>query len=460
MGDDNVGCRAESTTAPKVRCCFISSHIGSIQCQESLFARWGWQTDVFARFIHKKINHSLPYFIETDNIRRSRRQRLRLLRKWKLFSSLLLRKRSRYGEKNYVRILKLCYALRIIDERWYLVLLCSLPEWRLRPYGLTPPMRRGLEYIAVKRLMARYDVVITGYAPHFVELAAALGEMYDKRVVAISSHRYDQHKKDAPSLAKLDDCAKRLARMPKAIKAVNDDYDCHYEQHYLGITPHRLAARPMHVRPGIVSAAQDDTILLIGRSDEVFADFVRSYQDYCRANAIKTRYSLRGLREVHPRYQSADELRRHAAFLVFPYSAFAYSHFELYALNVPILIPSIRFVIENDIMFDRALPPTWCPEHLYKKMRNDIDAPDSPNSSHPDALRLWIGRGFLYRREHCIVFDDAQDLVAKLQQLEERRETIARGMAEENRRMDEDALKAWGTALRALRLPLPSDCAR
>lgn len=346
--------------------------------------------------------------------------------------------------------------MRLIDERFYLVLLCAIPEWRLRPRGLTPQMRHGLKYIAVRRLMTHYDIVITAYIPHFIELASALHEIYGKRVIAISTHRYNQHKKDAISLHELNDCTKRLAQTPKAIKAVVDDYDYYYEQHYLGIIPQRLLVRPQYICSGSgAGSPQDNTILLIGREKKVFADFLNTYRDYCHTGTTDTRYSLKWLRDVHPCYRDVEELRRHTAFIVFPYSAYAFTHFELYALNIPIFIPSIRFVIANNIMTDRALPPQWCKEHLYKKMCDDIDAPDSPNSYHPQALRLWIGRSFLYRRKNCIIFDNVKDLILKLKKLEQNRKTITRGMSEENQQLDEEALKAWCEALRALQLPLP-----
>ena len=151
-----------------------------------------------------------------------------------------------------------------------------------------------------------------------------------------------------------------------------------------------------------------------------------------------------------------EELRRHSGLVIFPYSAFAFLIIELYALNMPIFIPSVRLIIKHNIMHDRTVYD-WCSKTVYRKMCDDIDAPDSPNSLHLEALHLWIGRSFMHRRKGCIVFDGADDLFAKLGQLATDREVITQKMKEENRYLDEEALKAWRKALETLELPLPDD---
>lgn len=163
-------------------------------------------------------------------------------------------------------------------------------------------MRHGLKYIAVKRLMARYDIVIIGYSPHFAELAAAFHEIYGIRVIAISSHRYNQHKKHAASLAKLNECVKHLAQIPQAVKAVAGEYDYDYERYYLNINPHCLFARPGHVRPGVIETPRDNIILMAGKKDkidEMPVDWSAAYEGYCQKHNMTREYSLRPLRKVH-----------------------------------------------------------------------------------------------------------------------------------------------------------------
>ena len=128
-------------------------------------------------------------------------------------------------------------------------------------------------------------------------------------------------------------------------------------------------------------------------------------------------------------------------------------HFELYALNRPIFIPSVELIVEHGIMWDRALPTSYCPQDAYRDMEDDIDAPDSPNSLHPDAQRLWVARSFLHRTGNAQVFESADDLFDKLERLESDRPEIERRMRADNRRLDAEALAAWDRVLQELQLP-------
>ena len=428
----------------------------------ALFESWGWEVDHLSHHVECfYYGHRLPAFLSSAARSPARRWLLRL--KWDFFLNSMVRLRAWHGERRYVRMLNLCYRLRLIDERWHFALLHAiLRDWSLRSAGLSAPMRQALRRGAARKLMSNFDVVVTAYTPYFISLAAELREIYDLPVVALSAHRYDQNKRDAEHLSEWDDDARRLDAMTKSIKGVNDEYDYDYDRHYLKIEPARLYARPAHVRAGVVEEPSSRVIPIVWRnhpphSPHHFADEIKSAKEiHCREQGVdEPKYRARDFRRAHPYYKNIEELRQYPAFIVLPYSAYAYFHFELFALNVPIFIPSIDFAIDRKIFFDRALYPVWTDINLYKNMRDDADAPDSPNSYHPEAQRMWIARTFLYRRKSCVVFDDYADLFRKLDRLEEDRRRIQQGMVEENRQLDQISTRAWREALEVLQLPIP-----
>lgn len=432
-----------------MKCIHISYHIGCRQCYGALFSRWGW--NIIS--VTNPVNPWLVHAIKINKPGRLQQYYLRL--KWGFITRILIFRRHIYGEKNYILLIRLCYSMRFINKEDYLGLLFTL-RWG-RHTGLSQPMRQALKHKAVRRLMNDCDLVVVSYSHVTVELAAALHEIYGVRVIAISAHRYDQHKNNINTLKKVNESVLYLDREQQAIAAVSEEYDYDYERHYLNITPRRLYGRPFFIRPGIESP-QDNIVVQFPIRFDSFKnrEFTQGYNEYCQKHDIKPGYHIRTLEQIYPSgYRQAEDLRKHAAFIMVPYSAYSCTNMEMYFLNVPVFIPSVRMMVERRAMMDRVLHPTWCSKQDYRKMRDDADDADSPNSYHPEAQRLWIARSFLYRRKHCIVFDSIDDLSGKLECLKENQDDIRHGMAEENRELNTLCLQEWREVLNELDVPLP-----
>ena len=451
-----------SIADPKsVRCLLVSRHIGVVDCYHALFKKWGWQVDLLCRAPLRQVDgwyKNLPMFVKSaldENCGAGRRRWL--LFKWIWFHRLVIRSRPRLGESVYVAALGALNRLGLIDDRWYLHAL--LPDWRQRAMGLSPPVARALRsHPAVARIAEAADVIVTAYCLGcFIELAQLMNERYGLRAIAISCHRFNQFKNTRAANEQLKADARRFAEREGCVKAVADDYDWHYEKHYLGIDAHRLRARPFHIRRDRLKPPGADSVLMtVVRNDPFRPDAYRVDEEFRRCYRRRRergrppRYRFEYLGE--PRFGELEDLAAHAAIVVAPYSAYAFMNFEIYALNRPIFIPSVEFVVKHELIWDRALPTCWVPE--YRQTADDADDADSPNSMLPEAQRLWVGRGFLHSREHCRVFEDWDDLLDQLDNLEEADcRDIAAAMREENERLDAETLAAWDKALARLDLP-------
>ena len=398
-----------------------------------------------------RLARGIHYLRRSVGLARDWRRWWRLF-KWMGFHILLVRRRERLGERRYFACLNALSRLRLIDDRWYLHATLSLRWWKSRDIDLSPEMRRALRHPAVARLAAAADLVVVTYVVGLVvDLALALNDIHGLKSVAISYHRFNQGKSSRAANEQLKADTLRFVKREGCVKAVADDYDWHYEKHYLDIDAHRLWARPFHVRCERAPEANEAAALLTRTKNKAAVD------DLLAARSASSRLRL-DVQERMPYFGGIEELGRYRAFIVLPYSAWASMHIELYALNRPIFIPSVEFIIESRMMWDRTLAPHWCAEADYRAMVDDADDADSPNSMLPEAQRLWIARGFLHSREHCRVFEDWDDLFEQLDNLEEADcRDIAAAMREENKHLDAEALAAWDKALARLGLPLAND---
>ena len=443
-------------------------HAGALHCYKALFENRGWRVIVISAplsddlYLHgaecidnmksaapkPKLARGVHYLRGSLDLVRGRRHRWRLF-KWIWFHVLLINRREHLGERRYFARLNALSRLRLIDDGWYLHAALCVSRRVSRDAGLSPTTRQALRHPAVARLAAAADASVTTYARgYFIDLACEMRDIHGLKSIAISCHRFNQGKSSRAANDKLKADARRFAAQEGCVKAVADDYDWHYVKHYLDLDAAKLLARPFHIRAERVTAAEEDAALLVTTKNKAVVDDLLAAR---RASSSRWRLDVQ---ERMPRFGAIEELGRYKAFIIVPYSAYAFLNFEIYALNRPIFIPSVEFIIEHGIMWDRALPPSWCTEADYRAMADDIDDADSPNSMLPEAQRLWVGRGFLHRREHCRVFEDWDDLFEQLENLREADcRDIAAAMREENERLDAETLTAWDKALARLGLP-------
>ena len=298
-----------NVTDDRTRCLFACDHIGAIRCYRALFKSWGWHVDVLTRNpqnIESGEIGPLPLFIcSAFDGEISWAHRLWMRAKWNCYKRFLQRWRWRLGEKRYIAFLHGLYRLRLIDERWYLFILVCPGNMRLRAAGLSPEARKALAHPAVAYLMKSVDVVVTSFhRGNFIDLADALHQIYGVKVIAISAHRFNQFKQERASNEKLKSDTRRLAATAGCVKAVCDEYDWHYERHYLGIDAHRLWARPSHIRPERVKAMDSDVVLLTPiRKSALGSHLQAAYKKRYDRKALKPNYILEEM-DRQPRFDT------------------------------------------------------------------------------------------------------------------------------------------------------------
>ncbi len=124
------------------------------------------------------------------------------------------------------------------------------------------------------------------------------------------------------------------------------------------------------------------------------------------------------------RFSHVSQFASEWGILYFPYSMPSMAVHELYASGVPILAPSLQFMLA-EFAAGKGYPHKTaqyrpCSEPSFYAAAESsefccVPADSSgcfdPNSCDPDALRQWVSRGDLYTTPHITYFDSAKDVV-------------------------------------------------
>ena len=150
---------------------------------------------------------------------------------------------------------------------------------------------------------------------------------------------------------------------------------------------------------------------------------------------IRDRYT------IYNNYFKPDDIIRHPAVIIFPYSVMSYKFSELYSSAIPIFSPSLAFYqnyYDEDIMqfslgWDRTVNP-MIDRGVEKRMRQNATSyhPYSPNVDYLEDVEsemYWLQFSDFYDWPHVQYFDDYKHLKNLL--LNSNFQSISDGMKKE-----------------------------
>mmetsp|Transcript_7455 Transcript_7455/g.28034 ORF Transcript_7455/g.28034 Transcript_7455/m.28034 type:complete len:1188 (-) Transcript_7455:433-3996(-) len=266
-----------------------------------------------------------------------------------------------------------------------------------------------------------------------------------------------------------------IASNPSNIIAANNLYDSKYIEYFTGIKPLLL---PSWCGPGLKEMGQNnyrptltDVLLTPYRTnleyqghkipssgwpnmdnwdsipaplshaifDELFAEVEERKLHQFRINTIRNAFPSG--------YKHVSDLKSFPVFLFIPYQASVMSFFELYRLNVPMLVPSKRLLIywmaKHKIMFERVYGQ---PEEVFAKHR--YTSLPSPNSFAIEDAKVWVNFYDIYQEDtfpHLLYFDTwkhALDILSSVNLAE-----VATAMTKHNEAEQIRLTKLWENVL-------------
>lgn len=248
---------------------------------------------------------------------------------------------------------------------------------------------------------------------------------------------------------------KRLASNPRYVLATMSEYDYHYVRYHTGCELLRLPVVAMHVPDAIRNAPyrpanrvvllgpSHNTSVILGFEDDLDSLNAQS-EAYARERGLEP-YAFDFIKALYPGDQATlENLRRHPAVLMNPYSAFSISMVELYQCNVPFFVPADPLLVDK--MGDVRLHPLYQPADAVAVLNeahpaSETPYPYSPHDESAEAQRYWIQYMYFNQVRHAQRWATPQELFDLLYQQD--LAGVSQAMCEENRSLFQAQREAW-----------------
>lgn len=237
--------------------------------------------------------------------------------------------------------------------------------------------------------------------------------------------------------------------------ATMSEYDFHYIRYYTGLESMRLPVICQHIPKKLRDAAYDpssrivlvgpshNTTRIIGFNDDL--DYLNRLSASFAARHGLEPYTFRFIKSVYPNDQaSMENLSKHPAVLINPYSVFSISMVELYQLNIPFFVPDDSLLV--GIMNDVRLYPIYHSKEVVDRLEIEYPVmssgyPYSPNDESVEAQLYWMKYMFFNQVRHAQHWVSPDDLFQKLYLNDLRK--IHDDMQDENTQLFSEQLKVW-----------------
>ena len=435
------------------RVALINHHIGSIAVSEALFKTLGYEVVTIVRY------HQLRY-------QPSPKARYKFLRGIRNIYALLKIIRQTLFKRPYTKnaypaplmLYRFLNLLSVLKDEDYIAAVVA-KSFKSLTGDLT---LQQIEHFSqsysndpvFKRFFQDVDYIVTSFPPRLAHIARIFADKFNLRLIILSGHRFNFR---VNTFAENELIKKNLLEAhqnPRHILASASLYDLMYTQHYLNVKPKPLFNVCFYITQKI--ERPDNNIVLIGPTNalvkpnwitQTYDKKIRdAYTQFCTENGLMPKYTPRFIRDVYPTYYELDQLARHPAVVILPYSVFSYSQEELYELNLPYFVPSVEFLIQSGMVTDR-IQPHYIGTQRYKTIEDDLEDDTSPNSDNEVAQRKWFPYASAYQKENAIIFDNLNDLARKIHTIDQYGDDLRQKMYAENIKRREESLKLWSEAL-------------
>ena len=439
------------------RIALINYHSGSIAINEALFEVLGHKVTSITYlqirlrhpYSHPELRHKIMRKVNRAFI--TLRKILRLFKPSLTTGGLYPPPLAVYRLLLLVGLLKDEDYIAVVMFKTFRFLSKNLPQQQLEHFSQScssdPVFRRFFRDI---------DFIATSFPPRLTHIARIFSDRFNLRLIILSGHRFNLnvHSPDENEMLKKNLLEAR--QNSRHILASASLYDLMYTQHYLNVKPEPLFNFSFYITQKVEQP--DNNIVLLGpvnaRNHPVITTYKKNithaYELFCDRNSLTPKFTFRFIRNVYPIRYELNQLARHPAVVILPYSVFSVSQEELYDLNIPYFVPSVDFLIQSGMMNDRVLyDPGYISLDSYKSMESDFEDDGSPNCKSEAAQRKWLPYSSCYQKENAIIFDNLTDLAQKIHTIDQDGDRLRQKMYLENVKRRDESLKLWSKVLEA-----------
>ena len=295
-----------------------------------------------------------------------------------------------------------------------------------------------------KPLTGRRRLVVNNIAVDAVICShpAGMCELYmpfDVPIIIWSTTRFEQgHEHSSEDLAVFVKNIRAIALQPENSVLANNHYDAAYMDYHIGVQPGYIpsvCAYPaaIYAWPGrVLGESQPPTDIPLTRRNPkhiipVFgyrpgvspgptSAFLHPINAAARIRGIPVFF--RGINELYTferRYEYKD-LGLYPAVMHLPYQISVMSFFEHYRMGIPILCPSLSFLVklQQKMLFLSEKGWSFNRPTIVKKHEESLQEFDPNEDTEYSSLMVWLGYSDFYTFPHVILFDSWEDAVDKL----------------------------------------------
>ena len=294
------------------------------------------------------------------------------------------------------------------------------------------------------------DSVMLSVNAFYCSFPSSMCEIYmplNRTIIWLPAHRFTLGRCSRPEIDRLILHMQQSARskqQPKHFIAAGGRYDQEYIKYYTGLDAILLPVNSLWYAFNVTHFTQTRAEILVGplqyQNHRLMANMTQV------ARYLNSSFKFATVKSLYGRYQ-LQQIANHRAVVLLPYAVLSYGITELYALGIPIFVPSIDFIVHLGLVHDRTLiDPSYCGHKLqFKDMPKQHPSSNHPYSPEdivlPEAIRYWLQFADYYQLPYVQTFSSWIDLIAKLSKTDFK--TVHQNMQKENLRRKADLAKKW-----------------
>ncbi|CAF1185603.1 unnamed protein product [Adineta ricciae] len=285
----------------------------------------------------------------------------------------------------------------------------------------------------------------------FCSFPSSMCEIYmpfNRTIIWLPAHRFTLGRCSRAEIDRLilhmQQSVRPEQQQPKHFIAAGGRYDQEYIKYYTGLDSILLPVNSLWYAFNVTKFTQARPEILLGPLQKAGHPFIINMT--AAAQALNSSFRFATAKSLYKHYQ-LQQITDHRAVVLLPYAVLSYGITELYALGVPIFIPSIDFIVKLKVVSDRTLiDPFYC----GRKMKFTDMPKQHPKSNHPyspedvqspEAIAYWLQFADYYQLPHIQTFSSWIDLIDKLSKTDFK--MVHEKMYQENLRRKADLTMKW-----------------
>ena len=267
------------------------------------------------------------------------------------------------------------------------------------------------------------DSVMSTVNAFYCSFPMSLCEIYmplNRSIIWLPAHRFTLARCSRPELDRLISHLQQSVQadqQPKHFLAAGGRYDQEYIKYYTGLDAILLPTNAFWYAFNVTRWTEARSEILVGPLQHSNYPLIQRMTGAARMRKSPFRFAT--AKNLYGHYE-LQQIADHRAIVLLPYAVLSYGITELYALGIPIFIPSIEFLVQLKLVSDRTLlDDSYCGKHL-----KFTDLPNQhPRSNHPHspedresiaAMNYWLQFADYYQWPHIQRFVSWEDLIDKL----------------------------------------------